>query len=89
MAFAIAAILAKSSTLYNPVVYLLFKPNFRKFLCRDAAHCRRCLCAQLCCCKRPVVQKEALRNKEFSNSTRLSNGLPESHTTCRHWQEIL
>ncbi|KAK1156154.1 opsin-5-like [Acipenser oxyrinchus oxyrinchus] len=87
MAFAIAAILAKSSTLYNPVVYLLFKPNFRKFLCRDAAHCRRCLCAQLCCCKRPVVQKEALRNKEFSNSTRLSNGLPESHTTCRHWPD--
>uniref|UniRef100_A0A673XLR6 Opsin 7, group member a n=1 Tax=Salmo trutta TaxID=8032 RepID=A0A673XLR6_SALTR len=35
MAFAIPAVLAKSSTLYNPLVYLLLKPNFRHLLSKD------------------------------------------------------
>ncbi|XP_051887625.1 opsin-5-like [Pristis pectinata] len=43
--FALSALFAKSSTLYNPLVHLLFKPNFRKVLCKDWAHllnlCRR------------------------------------------------
>lgn len=34
-AFALAAIFAKSSTIYNPVVHLLCKPNFRESLYRD------------------------------------------------------
>ncbi|MBN3311449.1 OPN5 protein, partial [Atractosteus spatula] len=83
MAFALSAIFAKSSTIYNPVIYLLFKPNFRKFLCRDAAQCRRRLRTCTCSCEEMPVQKEAQRNKDVSNSTRLSNGLPESHLACR------
>lgn len=35
LAFVLSAAFAKSSTLYNPLVYLLFKPNFQKFLSRD------------------------------------------------------
>lgn len=85
MAFAVAAIFAKSSTLYNPIVYLVFKPNFRKFLCRDVARCRRTLCGWLC--QRSSVQNatcmQSCHNEEC-NSTRLSNGLPENHGTCRH-----
>ncbi|KAM9829992.1 LOW QUALITY PROTEIN: opsin 7, group member d [Syngnathus typhle] len=34
-AFAVAAVFAKSSTVYNPAVYLLCKPNFRECLYRD------------------------------------------------------
>ncbi|XP_023129374.1 opsin 7, group member b [Amphiprion ocellaris] len=85
MAFALAAIFAKSSTLYNPIVYLVFKPNFRKSLCRDVAQCRRTLCG--CLCQRSSTQKGMCRqshHKEECNSTRLSNGLPENHRTCRH-----
>ncbi|XP_010295811.1 PREDICTED: opsin-5-like, partial [Phaethon lepturus] len=35
LAFVLSAVFAKSSTLYNPLVYLLFKPNFQKFLSKD------------------------------------------------------
>ncbi|XP_061526211.1 opsin 7, group member b [Phycodurus eques] len=85
MAFAMAAIFAKSSTLYNPIVYLVFKPNFRKFLCRDVALCRRSLCG--CLCQHNSTQKGTCRrthHKEECNSTRFSNGLLENHATCRH-----
>ncbi|XP_061609667.1 opsin 7, group member b [Phyllopteryx taeniolatus] len=85
MAFAVAAIFAKSSTLYNPIVYLVFKPNFRKFLCRDVALCRRSLCG--CLCQHNSTQKGTCRrphHKEECNSTRFSNGLLENHGTCRH-----
>lgn len=85
MAFAVAAIFAKSSTLYNPIVYLAFKPNFRKSLCRDVAQCRTTLCG--CLCQNSSAQKGTCmqsHHKEECNSTRLSNGLPENHRTCRH-----
>ncbi|KAM4610418.1 opsin 7, group member b [Polymixia lowei] len=85
MAFALAAIFAKSSTLYNPIVYLVFKPNFRKSLCRDVAQCRRTFCA--CLCPHSSNQKGTCaqsQRKEECDSTRLSNGLPENHGTCRH-----
>ncbi|XP_061210807.1 opsin-5-like [Neopsephotus bourkii] len=35
LAFAVPAVFAKSSTLYNPVIYLLLKPNFRKTIAKD------------------------------------------------------
>ncbi|KAG7477915.1 hypothetical protein MATL_G00074700 [Megalops atlanticus] len=85
-AFALAAIFAKSSTIFNPVVYLLFKPNFRKSLCRDGALFRRHLCSRVCGCGPCPTQKDSQRNnKDVSNSTRLSNGQPECHGgACRH-----
>ncbi|XP_068569011.1 opsin-5-like [Cebidichthys violaceus] len=85
MAFALAAIFAKSSTLYNPIVYLVFKPNFRKSLCRDVALCRTTFCG--CLCSHGSAQKGTCRHsahKEECNSTRLSNGLQENHGACRH-----
>lgn len=80
MAFAVAAIFAKSSTLYNPIVYLVFKPNFRKFLCRDVARCRRTLGG--CLCQRGSAQKAACTRE--CNSAGFSNGLAENHGKCRH-----
>ena len=87
-AFAVAAIFAKSSTLYNPIVYLVFKPNFRRSLCRDWLTCRRTLCA--CLCSHGSAQKVSCtqsqqHGKEECNSTRRSNGLTENHRgACRH-----
>ncbi|XP_076132808.1 opsin 7, group member b [Alosa pseudoharengus] len=94
IAFAVAAIFAKSSTLYNPLVYLIFKPNFRKLLCRDATLC----CHVMCHCGCPVVPDSTQKDscevsrrhpglKEDGNSTRLSNGLHETHSACRHCPE--
>jgi len=88
MAFALAAMFAKSSTLYNPIVYLVFKPNFRKSLYGDVALFRGMLCA--CLCQPDPVQKggncgeHLQREAERRNSTRLSNGVPDKHSSCRH-----
>uniref|UniRef100_A0A8C4X7R6 Opsin 7, group member b n=1 Tax=Erpetoichthys calabaricus TaxID=27687 RepID=A0A8C4X7R6_ERPCA len=82
VAFAMAAIFAKSSTIYNPIIYLLFKPNFRKFLCRDAAVCRRRVCTPFSCCRMPGQQKEMFQSKDVNNSTWLSNGQPENNIGC-------
>ncbi|KAM6962572.1 opsin 7, group member a [Aplochiton taeniatus] len=51
MAFAVPAMFAKSSTLYNPLVYLLLKPNFRHMLCKDLLSLRRA-CLRRCRCVR-------------------------------------
>ncbi|KAI4878144.1 hypothetical protein NFI96_028402, partial [Prochilodus magdalenae] len=91
IAFALAAILAKSSTIYNPVVYLLFKPNFRKSLTNDTAEIRRRICSSPCkgspLPEEKDQQTSRCNNKDMSNSTRLSNGLPESHGACLHCAE--
>lgn len=95
IAFAVAAVFAKSSTLYNPMVYLLFKPNFRRLLKRDATRCCRTICHCLCPSTAVADQKvhscEAGRRgqgiKDDGNSTRLSNGLGETHSACRHCPE--
>ncbi|XP_067269173.1 opsin 7, group member d [Pseudorasbora parva] len=93
IAFAFAAIFAKSSTIYNPVVYLVFKPNFRKSLSRDTAQIRRRICSSPCKGSPVPGEKDLQRqtslryNKDASNSTRLSNGLADSHGACLHCTE--
>lgn len=92
-AFALAAIFAKSSTIYNPVVYLLFKPNFRKSLSRDTAQIRHRICSSTgkgspnVCLKDPFQPASQRNNRDASNSTRLSNGMPENHGACLHCAE--
>ncbi|XP_055359989.1 opsin 7, group member a [Betta splendens] len=51
LAFAVPAMFAKSSTIYNPIVYLLLRPNFRRVMQRDLGAlcltCRtRCRCSK-------------------------------------------
>ncbi|XP_062261120.1 opsin 7, group member a [Platichthys flesus] len=51
LAFALPAMFAKSSTIYNPIIYLTLRPNFRRMISRDLGTlchaCRRCcLCSQ-------------------------------------------
>lgn len=87
-AFALAAIFAKSSTIYNPMVYLLCKPNFRKCLCRDTSTFRNRICRGS---PRPeqkdpfgsISQPSQRNNKEMS----ISYGQPESPVACLHCAE--
>nr|AXF38095.1 OPN7a [Paralichthys olivaceus] len=51
LAFAMPAMFAKSSTIYNPIIYLTLRPNFRRMMHRDVgtlchACLRSCLCSQ-------------------------------------------
>ncbi|XP_041273694.1 opsin-5-like [Onychostruthus taczanowskii] len=48
LAFVLSAVLAKSSALYNPLVYLLLKPSFHELLSKDGA-LLRALHSLLCC----------------------------------------
>ncbi|XP_060792690.1 opsin 7, group member b isoform X2 [Neoarius graeffei] len=64
IAFATVAVFAKSSTLYNPLISLGFKPNFRRSLRRWT------LC--LCLCRREMVRKNT--DKENCHFTHTSNG---------------
>ncbi len=87
-AFALAAVLAKSSTIYNPMVYLLCKPNFRECLYRDTSMLRQRI-------YRGSPQSDlkerfgstSQRNKDMSISTRFSNGQQESYGACLHCSE--
>lgn len=51
LAFALPAMFAKSSTIYNPIIYLTLRPNIRRVMCTNlAALCqacgRRCRCSE-------------------------------------------
>uniref|UniRef100_A0A665TGW5 Opsin-5-like n=1 Tax=Echeneis naucrates TaxID=173247 RepID=A0A665TGW5_ECHNA len=87
-AFALAAMFAKSSTIYNPVVYLLCKPNFRECLYRDKSTLRQKIykgSPQSMLKERSGSNSQ--RNKDMSTSLRLSNGQQESYGTCVHCTE--
>ncbi|KYO26175.1 opsin 5-like 1 isoform B [Alligator mississippiensis] len=47
--FVVPAVFAKSSTLYNPVVYLLLRPHFRNTIAPDCADLQQ-LCIRTCFC---------------------------------------
>ncbi|XP_038657203.1 opsin-5-like [Scyliorhinus canicula] len=64
-AFALSAMFAKTSTLYNPAIHLLFKPNFRKFLSEDMSHLLN-LCRQQ---GRPCNGRPDLSLKSVCNQT--------------------
>ncbi|XP_007883754.2 opsin-5-like [Callorhinchus milii] len=80
LAFALAAAFAKSSTLYNPLIYLLFKPNFRKLLSKDIAKLYK-LCREPCrCCD---ISPASARNRSSLTSSKVPNGLEDGHSTYK------
>ncbi|KAL0185899.1 hypothetical protein M9458_017569, partial [Cirrhinus mrigala] len=93
-AFALAAILAKSSTIYNPMVYLLFKPNFRKSLSKDTQTFRHRICLSHSKASpttglkdRQVQNFQQCNNKDASTSTPFSSGQAESYGACHVYAE--
>lgn len=82
-AFALAAVFAKSSTIYNPIVYLLCKPNFRECLYKDTVTLReRIYRGSLQSNPKEHFGSTSQRNKDMSISTRFSNGQQESYGAC-------
>ncbi|XP_077113880.1 opsin-5-like isoform X2 [Ranitomeya variabilis] len=58
--FALAAVFAKSSTLYNPMVYLLLKPNFLNVITKDLSMFQA-LCTVVCGgCRTPCMQENTI-----------------------------
>ncbi|KAI5612052.1 hypothetical protein C0J50_0720 [Silurus asotus] len=77
IAFAAAAVFAKSSTLYNPLVYLGFKPNFRRSLQRRVV-------------SSSLHQTETMRknaDKETCHSAHNSSEPHKNHRTCKYFLE--
>ncbi|TRY66876.1 hypothetical protein DNTS_033040 [Danionella cerebrum] len=88
-AFALAAILAKSSTIYNPMVYLLFKPNFRKSLSQDTQNIRHRIClshgkagSSMGTKSKQLQSSQLCTNKDASISTPFHSGWAESYGAC-------
>uniref|UniRef100_A0A3B4ZX99 Opsin 7, group member a n=1 Tax=Stegastes partitus TaxID=144197 RepID=A0A3B4ZX99_9TELE len=84
LAFAMPAMFAKSSTIYNPIIYLMLRPNFRRIMCRDIgtlchACLKGCLCRQCsaeCCSKRKIrVRLRAVH--------RQTNRLPSANSSAQ------
>lgn len=94
--------MAKSSTIYNPMVYLLFKPNFRKSLSQDTQMFRHRICLSHSKASPSAGIKDQQRqssqqcnNKDGSISTPFSSGQAESYGACHvyaeagpHYQQI-
>ncbi|XP_067273233.1 opsin 7, group member a [Pseudorasbora parva] len=90
LAFAIPAVFAKSSTLYNPLTYLLLKPNFRHLLCKDMRSLRG-VCVHHCLCQcfprssyRPslALNLRPLRQRGQSISDSLEGPVGPCHCNC-------
>ncbi|XP_063281744.1 opsin-5-like [Pelobates fuscus] len=80
MAFALAAAFAKSSTLYNPMVYLLLKQNFLNVLTKDLLVFQT-MCSMVCgSCKSSVGRPPCIRT-EGRRSEKLASHFRESQRT--------
>ncbi|XP_025937079.1 opsin-5-like isoform X3 [Apteryx rowi] len=77
LAFVLSAAFAKSSTLYNPLVYLLFKPNFQKFLSKDILLLQAI--RTILCCGCPSVSLQPRDGR-----TRFSPGFGDHRGACRN-----
>ncbi|XP_010281476.1 PREDICTED: melanopsin-like [Phaethon lepturus] len=78
-AFAVPAVFAKSSTLYNPVIYLLLKPNFRNTIAKDFTVLQQLCIRSWFCVKVPQNLRSTLNIslRTFKGKTESScNSLP-------------
>ncbi|XP_040291327.1 opsin-5-like [Bufo bufo] len=84
IAFALAAMFAKSSTFYNPMVYLLLKPNFLTVVTKDLS-VFQAVCAVVCSsCRTPGKRAQCLQDNARAQ-TKLSGpfiGRPEMCRSC-------
>ncbi|XP_009868291.1 PREDICTED: opsin-5-like [Apaloderma vittatum] len=89
LAFAVPALFAKSFTLYNPVIYLLLKPNFRNTIAKDFTVLQQ-LCIRSCFCVMVPQNSRSTLNtilRTFKGKNESScNSLPivEEHSYLPH-----
>ncbi|XP_053106397.1 opsin-5-like [Hemicordylus capensis] len=83
LAFALSAVFAKSSATYNPLVYLLFKPNFQKFLSKDLS-LLQAVCAVFCCSRPRVISLQSFHTRSGRASMRFSTAFTDPRGSCRN-----
>lgn len=81
VAFAMPAMFAKSSTIYNPIIYLAIRPNFRKVIFSDLAALKR-RTGKCCCHPRVKVRLQLGRTEQFPLPT--SSTQPPTIVLNRH-----
>ncbi|XP_063819533.1 opsin-5-like [Pseudophryne corroboree] len=82
LAFALAAVFAKSSTLYNPMVYLLLKPNFLNVVIKDLSVFQT-VCAVTCgTCKTPAKRDQCI-HRDVRSSKKLATPFMENYGTSQ------
>ncbi|KAM4692239.1 opsin-5-like [Rhinophrynus dorsalis] len=82
IAFALAAVFAKSSTLYNPMVYLLLKPKFLNVLTKDLSVFQN-MCGVVCGGCRSPEERTPCVPHDTRPSEKLADNLQENQGTCR------
>ncbi|XP_053309472.1 opsin-5-like [Spea bombifrons] len=87
MVFALAAVFAKSSTLYNPIMYLLLKPNFLNVL-RDLSLFQT-MCTVVCGGCRAPVNRSPCRPSEVRIPAKLAGHFTDHRRTCRSCVDTL
>ncbi|XP_042320014.1 opsin-5-like [Sceloporus undulatus] len=83
LAFALCAVFAKSSATYNPLVYLLFKPNFQKYLSKDLS-LFQALCTVFCCSRPRVIALQSFHTRDGRASMRFSTAFTDHRGSCRN-----
>ncbi|XP_068090830.1 opsin-5-like [Hyperolius riggenbachi] len=88
LVFAVPALFAKSSTIYNPIIYLLLKPNFRKMLTRQLLVLRQICNLPFLCVKMANVCHQIsvldLYHKWFGKGSKSNCGSETSKEKCPH-----
>lgn len=83
LAFALSSVFAKSSATYNPLVYLLFKPNFQKFLSKDLS-LLQAVCAVFCCSRPRIITLQSFHSRDGRASMRFSTAFTDHRGSCRN-----
>ncbi|XP_041660197.1 opsin 7, group member a [Cheilinus undulatus] len=89
LAFAMPAMFAKSSTIYNPIIYLMLRPNFRRIMRRDLGtlcHCcvKSCLCPEgpCKCCSKLEIRVRLRKIHRQTNKFPSSNSSAQPPSAC-------
>ncbi|OCT62358.1 opsin-5 [Xenopus laevis] len=83
LVFAIAAVFAKSSTIYNPMIYLLLKPNFLNVVTKELTLFQT-MCAVVCgWCRTPMVRTPC-PHKDLITTSKPPGNFKESQGVCRN-----
>ncbi|XP_054837821.1 opsin-5-like [Eublepharis macularius] len=83
LAFALSSVFAKSSATYNPLVYLLFKPNFQKFISKDLS-LLQAICAVFCCSRPRLITLRSFHTRNGRASVKISTPFAEHRGSCRN-----
>ena len=89
LAFALPAMFAKSSTTYNPIIYLTLRPNIRRVMYRDLgtlwhACVRGCHCSEgpSKCCAKPEIRIRLHTIHRQTDQFQSSNSLAQPPTVA-------